>query len=145
MLLGLAALVLMLGPGEPFLPLVPPLSGVCAGLKQPGHCPLARLDRAFGCLAVGYLPEPSETRFSALGSADGPVAGRTVWLVADAVCALVFVVFVIGSAALTDRPDRRASIGGRGRAMVVLFPHAPGRKRPYAVPAFAKTTRSAAR
>jgi len=124
--------------------------------------------------------------------------GRTVWLVADAVCALVFVVFVIGtsvspvepgyvledgdlaadfgvlagSAALTvlavfriragdrradsalathgatfpkDRPDRRASIGGRGRAMVVLFPHAPGRKRPYAVPAFAKTTRSAAR
>jgi hypothetical protein len=117
--------------------------------------------------------------------------GRTVWLVAGAVCALVFVVgtsvspvepgyvledgdlgVLAGSAALTalavfriragerradsalathgatfpkDRPDRRASIGGRCRAMVVLFPHVPGRKRPYAVPAFAKTIRSGAR
>ena len=46
-----------------------------------------------------------------------------------------------GATSLKDRPDRRAWVGGWGSAMVVLVPHGRWRKGPYAVPAFAKTTR----
>lgn len=47
-----------------------------------------------------------------------------------------------GSVPLKDRPDRRAWVGGTDRDMVVLFPHGRWRKPPYAVPAYATTTRS---
>ncbi|MFG1647240.1 DUF3592 domain-containing protein [Amycolatopsis sp. NPDC049252] len=46
-----------------------------------------------------------------------------------------------GATSLRKRPERRAWIGGWGRAMVVLFPPRPGHERPYAVPAFAKRRR----
>jgi hypothetical protein len=46
-----------------------------------------------------------------------------------------------GATILKNRPGRRAWVGGWGRQMVVLVPDAPGRKRPYAVPAYARSLR----
>ncbi|KDN19804.1 DUF3592 domain-containing protein [Amycolatopsis rifamycinica] len=48
-----------------------------------------------------------------------------------------------GATVLKNRPDRPAWVGGWGRDMVVLFPDAPLRKRPYAVPAYARSPRKA--
>jgi hypothetical protein len=46
-----------------------------------------------------------------------------------------------GATILKGRADRLAWIGGWGRDMVVLLPYAPLRKRPYAVPAYARSLR----
>ncbi|MEV6641450.1 DUF3592 domain-containing protein [Amycolatopsis sp. NPDC051371] len=50
-----------------------------------------------------------------------------------------------GSVPMKHQPNRRAWIGGTDRDMVVLFPHGRWRKPPYAVPAYALTTRTGAK
>jgi len=47
-----------------------------------------------------------------------------------------------GANALADFTDRLAWVGGWGRHMVVLFPNGPSRPGPYAVPAYAMTSRT---
>ncbi|WIX89009.1 DUF3592 domain-containing protein [Amycolatopsis sp. DG1A-15b] len=61
----------------------------------------------------------------------------------DSVIALRAAASTHGATVLKDRPDRQAWVGGWGRDMVVLFPYAPLRKRPYAVPAYARSLRRA--
>ncbi|MEQ0564735.1 DUF3592 domain-containing protein [Amycolatopsis sp. NEAU-NG30] len=46
-----------------------------------------------------------------------------------------------GATIMKGRPDRPAWVGGWGRDMVVLFPDAPLHRRPYAVPAYARSAR----
>jgi hypothetical protein len=59
----------------------------------------------------------------------------------DSVIALRAATSTHGATVLKNRPDRQAWVGGWGRDMVVLFPYAPRRKRPYAVPVYAMSLR----